>query len=89
MAARRYIVASVILLLVNAGASWLWEAYLKKEPEAGAVWGNFPVSVDAAPVEVGRVVRSVEAVGTLSANEGILVRPEIDGLLTGYRLPRG
>ncbi len=82
MAARRYIIASLFLLLVSAGAYWLWEAYLKREPEAGAGWGNFPVSVDAAAVEIGRVVRSVEAVGTLAANEEILVRPEIDGLLT-------
>ncbi|MEQ8655286.1 MAG: efflux RND transporter periplasmic adaptor subunit [Kiloniellales bacterium] len=89
MAIRRYIVASVILLLVSAGAYWVWEAYLKKEPEAGGGWGNFPVAVDAEPVEVGRVVRSIEAVGTLSANEEILVRPEIDGLLTEIGFQEG
>ncbi len=82
MRARRYIVASVILLLLSAGAYWLWEAYLKREPEAGGGWGNFPVAVDAAPVEVGRVVRSVEAVGTLTSNEAVEIQPEINGLVT-------
>ncbi len=89
MAARRYIVAGIVLLLVSAGAYVLWEAYLKRAPEAGANWGNRPVAVDAVAVEVGRVVRSVEAVGTLSANEQVVVRPEIDGLITEIAFREG
>ncbi len=87
MAARRYLIAAVVLLLLSGGAYWLWEAYLKRAPEAGSNWGDYPVAVEAAAVEIGRVVRRIEAVGTLTANEEVLLRPEIDGLITdiGFR----
>ncbi len=89
MAARRYLIAALVLLLLSGGAYWLWEAYLKRAPEAGSSWGDYPVSVDAARAEVGRVVRRIEAVGTLTANEEVLLRPEIDGLITEIAFREG
>jgi len=87
MTARRYLIAAILLLLLCSGAYGLWEVYLKREPAAGAGWGDHPVAVDAAPVEVGRVVRQIEAVGTLAPNEDVTIRPEIDGPITeiGFR----
>ncbi|GAB5469516.1 MAG: efflux RND transporter periplasmic adaptor subunit [Rhodospirillales bacterium] len=82
MALRRYLIAAIVLLLLSGGAYALWESYLKRAPEAGGNWGNAPAAVDAAPVTQGRVVRRIEAVGTLSANEAVTLRPEIDGLIT-------
>lgn len=38
-----------------------------------------PMPVEAQPVSVGELVRTVEAVGTLRANESVILRPELQG----------
>lgn len=38
-----------------------------------------PMPVEAQPVTVGELVRTVEAVGTLRANESVILRPELQG----------
>lgn len=38
-----------------------------------------PMPVEAQPVTVGKVVRSIESVGTLRANESVVLRPEMQG----------
>jgi membrane fusion protein (multidrug efflux system) len=41
-----------------------------------------PTLVEIAPVAVGTVKDSVRAVGTLEANESVMIRPEVAGLIT-------
>jgi membrane fusion protein (multidrug efflux system) len=38
-----------------------------------------PMPVEAQPVTIGEVVRTVEAVGTLRANESVVLKPEVQG----------
>ena len=45
--------------------------------------------VKAAPVIVGEVVNDVSAVGTLIANESVMVRTEINGRLSGINFEEG
>lgn len=45
--------------------------------------------VKAAPVIVGEVVNDVSAVGTLIANESVMVRTEINGRLSGINFDEG
>ena len=49
--------------------------------------GGLPVK--AAPVIVGEVVNDVSAVGTLIANESVMVRTEINGRLSGINFEEG
>jgi len=41
--------------------------------------GPLPVSVEAVPAHVGNVVVDAEVVGTLLANESVMIRPEVTG----------
>ena len=45
--------------------------------------------VEIAPVTVGRVHDTVRAVGTLEANESVMIRPEIPGLITRVLFTEG
>ncbi len=45
--------------------------------------------VEVAPVTVGRVTESVGAVGTLQANESVMIRPELAGLITKVHFQEG
>ena len=49
--------------------------------------GGLPVK--AAPVIVGEVINDVSAVGTLIANESVMVRTEINGRLSGINFEEG
>jgi membrane fusion protein, multidrug efflux system len=47
------------------------------------------VPVKAVPVKVGMVTNDVTAVGTLLANEAVMIRPEIDGLIQKIHFDEG
>ncbi len=87
-------IAAIVLLLAGAAALY-W--YVSQEPAAGARggWQMPPPAVEASAVEIGQVVRSVEAVGSLRANESVIVSPEIEGRIEhiafreGQRVERG
>jgi len=56
----------------------------KSSPAAPA-----PAAVDVAPVRTERLVETVEAVGTLDANEKVLVKPEIAGRISRLAFDEG
>lgn len=82
-----WIATGAIIALLGLGGAW--RAGLLGDgpapvagPAAGGPGAGGPppaVAVDAVRVERGRVVDGIDAVGTLIANEAIVVRPEIQG----------
>jgi len=82
-------IAAAVLLLAGGGAL-LWYVLDPADPGAGA--GGFhppPPSVEITRVQTGSVVRSVEAVGSLRANEAITVRPEFAGRISRIHFDEG
>jgi len=63
-----------------AGFSLLLSLFSGAAAAAGPEGGKMPpMPVEAQPVTVGKVVRSIESVGTLRANESVILRPEVQG----------
>ncbi len=89
MAWRRYLIALIVLAGLAAGAWYAWTQYLAEDEQAGQQQGGFAVPVDAAPVRKDTLLRTVEAVGTLAANEQVTLRPEIGGLVTQINFTEG
>jgi len=48
-----------------------------------------PVPVELVPVEVGPLQETLDAVGSLDAEESVDIRPEVDGEITSIRLTEG
>ncbi len=48
-----------------------------------------PTSVKAAPVKLATVTNDISAVGSLLANESVIIRPEIAGRITGIHFAEG
>ncbi|HEX7037549.1 MAG TPA: efflux RND transporter periplasmic adaptor subunit [Pseudomonadales bacterium] len=80
--------AAIVILVLGAGALY-WFATREPEQAEGGGWQAPPPTVEVAPVEVGSVVRSVEAVGTLRANESVTLRPEIAGRVSAIHFEEG
>jgi membrane fusion protein (multidrug efflux system) len=82
---------SAILILAAGAAALFW--YVTEQETDGAAgrggWQSPPPSVEITPVSIGAVVRTVEAVGTLRANEAITVRPEIAGRIRDIHFTEG
>ncbi len=87
--------ATAIAILVAGAAALYWYTNRVPEGPARTGWQMPPPAVEASMVETGQVVRSVQAVGTLRANESITVSPEIAGRIEsigfqeGQRVARG
>ncbi|MGH7232683.1 MAG: efflux RND transporter periplasmic adaptor subunit [Nitrospiraceae bacterium] len=50
---------------------------------------SFAMPVEVAPVTVGPLTETVNAVGTLEANESVMIRPEIPGRITRVNVQEG
>ena len=70
---------AVAVLLVAAAAGWQFRDRLLGGGSTEARQGGRPVAVDVAPATAGTVVRAVEAVGTVIANQAIDVVPRVTG----------
>ena len=81
-------IAAILILVMGAGGLY-WFATRTGEQEATVAWQQPPPAVEVAPVESGTVVQSVEAVGTLRANESVTIRPEIAGRVTAIDFDEG
>jgi membrane fusion protein (multidrug efflux system) len=86
---KQWLVAMVVLV-VGAGSLY-WYVRQQDSEQAGGPggWPSSPPTVEVTPVTVGSVVRTVEAVGTLRANEAITVRPEITGRVVTIHFSEG
>ncbi|MDQ2084721.1 efflux RND transporter periplasmic adaptor subunit [Xanthobacteraceae bacterium Astr-EGSB] len=70
-----YLPAQVRALLVDGGAA-------RAGTSASTAPARAAQPVETAAVEVGRVEQQVEALGTLAANETVVIAPEIAGVVT-------
>jgi membrane fusion protein (multidrug efflux system) len=67
-------------LITQAGLSLLLVMWTCVAMAAGPAGGKMPpMPVEAQPVTVGKIVRTIESVGTLRANESVVLRPEMQG----------
>lgn len=90
MAWRRYIISLLVLAAVAAGAWYGWKLWNAPPEGAGQQQqGGFAVPVDAAKVRKDTVLRTVEAVGTLTANESATLRPEQAGSIVEIAFTEG
>ena len=78
---KQLLIAVVLLLLVGGGATWwvLTSSQAANNSPGGPGPGGFAVPVELAQAETKTLIRTVEAVGTLSANERVMLRPELGG----------
>ncbi len=74
---RRWV--GIVVLVTVAGAAWaVWAAKDDAKPGAGGPPGGMPpMPVEAAPVRVGAVIDEITTVGSLQANESVVIRAEI------------
>ncbi|MGH7229792.1 MAG: efflux RND transporter periplasmic adaptor subunit [Nitrospiraceae bacterium] len=79
-------ILSVMAAVVLVTQAWNKTADLPNAPDSFAA-SRIPVEV--APVHVGPVTASARAVGTLEANESVMVRPEIAGLVARVLFTEG
>lgn len=96
---RKILGAVLVLLLVFGGiaAAFVWQRSQDfTAPQAQTKPGNpgvagpsMAASVEAVPVRTGMVSVDVRAVGTLLANESVVVRPEIAGRITAIHFKEG
>ena len=75
---------AVIVLMVQSMNGLGERSSLQAETEPDAA-----IPVELAPVLVGSVDEAATAVGTLEANEAVIIRPEISGIVTGVRFVDG
>jgi membrane fusion protein, multidrug efflux system len=80
---------SAIVLLTAGLAGLYWFVARAPEQPPGGGWQMPPPAVEAQPVEIGQVVRTVEAVGTLRANESVVVSSEIAGRIARFGFEEG
>jgi membrane fusion protein (multidrug efflux system) len=89
---KKFLLSSLaIVVLIGASylalQSWMNRATGSPNPMQGPPIATVPV--EAASVTVGRIAEAVQAVGTLEANESIIIRPEIAGLITRVLFKEG
>lgn len=75
----------VVSLLLTQG----WNDKATDPPKAAEAPAVETIPVELATVAVGRIAEVVRAVGTLEANESVMIRPEIAGLVTRVLFTEG
>lgn len=92
------LVGAVLILAAALGGGYWWyqnRGAADAASDQGGPPGGFAVPVEAAPVEVGRVVLAIPAVGSLRSYESVKLAPEIAGRLDevgveeGHRVTKG
>lgn len=83
-------IATIAVIAVGAAAyAWLFLRDDGMAQQATSGWQAPTPVVEIAHVQIGPVTRTVEAVGTLRANEAITVRPEVPGRVEGIHFNEG
>ncbi|HXH03960.1 MAG TPA: efflux RND transporter periplasmic adaptor subunit [Candidatus Competibacteraceae bacterium] len=92
------LVALILLAALGAGGYYYWHSERPSADTAapgaaaaapGKPPGAMAMPVEARPVRRGTVLRAVEAVGTLRANEAVVVRPELGGRIAAILFQEG
>lgn len=87
------IIGMAALVLLGAGAYWY--SVLRSGNESAPVTaaptqpGGWSIPVEAAAVRIGTITRTVQAVGSLRANESVIVRPELGGRIERIHFTEG
>ncbi|WP_447978283.1 efflux RND transporter periplasmic adaptor subunit [Candidatus Nitrospira bockiana] len=68
--------------LLVLGTFHVWNEKASGLPGAAGEAAVAPTLVELAPATAGRITEGVRAVGTLEANESVMIRPEIPGVVT-------
>ncbi len=85
----------VLAIAVMGGAGYYWKyststSAAPKPAVAGGAGGPPPgMPVKAGVVKTGRIAEEVSAVGTLLANESVMIRPELDGRIAAIHFAEG
>ena len=86
---KTWIAATALLVLGGAGLAW-YAHHQRIAAEASRQGFRMPPPiVEVVPVAMGTVERTVEAVGTLRANESVTVKPEIAGRVVSIGFKEG
>src|SRR3954452_12014481 len=86
---KTWIAATALLVLGGAGLFWYAHHDSAAAQSGGQGFQMPPPVVEVTPVALGAVDRTVEAVGTLRANEAVAVRPEIAGRVVAIGFKEG
>lgn len=82
--------ALAVAMLAGAGFAWRHFSKAQSSPVAKPAAGPArALPVKAAVVRRGTVTDGVSAVGTLLANEAVMIRPEIDGRIEAFHFQEG
>jgi membrane fusion protein (multidrug efflux system) len=84
---RKFLPFAVILALATALAWWLWPR--PPSGPGGGFGGGGPVMVETAVAEERDVTPTLQAIGSLRANEDVVLRPEIGGRVDAIRFTEG
>lgn len=82
----------LLAVAVLAGGGYYWKVVrpsASSPAAAPAAKGGGAVPVRVATVRVGAISDEISAVGTLIANESVMIRPERDGRITEIRFSEG
>lgn len=86
------LLVALLVALGAAGSYWLWQAR-ETAREANAAPGPepaaFAVPVEAAPVRLDTVVRTIRAVGSLRSDESVVITSEIAGRIAEILVAEG
>lgn len=86
---KRWLFISIVLSVVGASFLIIVSRHGKATSIAQVLEASPATIVEIASVTVGRVNDAVRAVGTLQANESVMIRPEIPGLITRVLFTEG
>ncbi len=93
-----YAGVAVAGIALASGAAWWYQkpkaasgapAAAGQAPAGGAAAAGKPVTVEAAKVEVARLVDDAQAVGSLRSRRSVVLRPEVSGRITQLNFTDG
>ena len=88
---RRLTVSTLVVVILSGLSLLLTQLWATKSTGSAAPGSSagLPALVEVVPVAIEAMSERVHAVGTLEANESIMVRPEIAGVVTRVRFIEG
>lgn len=93
---RRWITALLVIVVAGAAGPLIYgrladsaEQTRSQAPGPSPGAAPPPVSVEAVQVSAGTISDEITAVGTLSSNESVVIRPEIAGRISTIRMEEG
>jgi membrane fusion protein, multidrug efflux system len=86
---KRWLFVSFVLSVIGASFLVVVSRHDKATSHANGIEASPTTVVEITPVTVGRINDIVRAVGTLEANESVMIRPEIPGLITRILFTEG